>query len=106
MFFVKGFSHLYRLKLFRDCSRLRLFMVIEMFIQHLSVFRHFKHKYLGESVYLLLTTTTDPWGGTGGQNIEHPCTREVFHMKCICVIDKARFRQATLSCESCYEADS
>ena len=39
-------------------------------------------------MHLLLTTTTDPWGGTGSQNIEHPCTREFFHMNAFVLLTK------------------
>ena len=52
-------------------------MINEMSISHQSVIRKhssFKHKNLGGSASIpkLLTPGYMPWGGAGGQNIEHP----------------------------------
>ena len=44
-----------------------------------------------------------PWGGAGGQNIEHPHTlvslsSVFFCIKCVLIV----FRRSTLSCDSAY----
>ena len=50
-----------------------------------------------------------PWGGTGGQNIEHPHTLVIlsfffffFFQMHFSFIGKAQFRRATLFCDSSY----
>ena len=48
-----------------------------------------------------------PWGGAGGQNIEHPHTPAILSSFSLLqihfsVIGKAQFRRATLFCDSSY----
>ena len=91
---------------------LEFFIINEMSISHQSVIRKhssFKYKTLGgsASILWLLTPGYMPWGGAAGQNIEHPHTLTILSSLFLLqmhfsFIRKARFRRATLFCDSSY----